>query len=134
MERLFLDANVLFSAAYKEGAVCAALWRLPNVELITSGYALEEARRNLVGADRLERLGALAARMRVVPTPAVAEVPRGIELREMDRPILASALASGATHLLTGDHRDFGPYLGKRVGRLRIVAMREYLKARREKR
>ena len=134
MERLFLDANVLFSAAYKEGAVCAALWRLPDVELITSGYALEEARRNLAVADRLERLAALAAQMRIVATPAVAEVPKGIELREKDRPILASALASGATHLVTGDLRDFGPYFGKRVGRLRIVAMREYLKSRLEKR
>lgn len=134
MHRLFLDANVLFSAAYKEGAVCAALWRLPDVELITSGYALEEARRNLAVPDRLERLGALAERMRIVPTPAVAEVPKGIELPEKDRPILASALASGATHLLTGDLRDFGPYFGKRVGRLRIVATRQYLKSRLEKR
>jgi len=134
VQRLFLDANVLFSAAYEDHAECAGFWGLPNVELITSAYAIEEARRNPTGADRLERLGALAARMRIVATPAVAEVPRGIQLREKDRPILASALASGATHLVTSDRRDFGRYFGKRIGRLRIVATNQYLKARLEKR
>jgi hypothetical protein len=47
MDRLFLDANVLSSAAYRSDAGLRRLWSLDNVELCTSGYALEEARVNL---------------------------------------------------------------------------------------
>ena len=47
MDQLFLDANVLFSAAYRPGAGLLALWKLKNVRLCTSHYALEEARLNL---------------------------------------------------------------------------------------
>lgn len=38
-----------------------------------------------------------------------------VDLREKDWPIVAGALHLGATNLITGDHRDFGPYLGKRI-------------------
>jgi len=51
MDRLFLDANVLFSAAYMADARLRELWRLRDVELWTSRYALEEAR-----VARLRRL------------------------------------------------------------------------------
>ena len=47
MDRLFLDANVLFSAAYRPNAGLLRLWRLPDVVLCTGRYALEEARTNL---------------------------------------------------------------------------------------
>lgn len=47
MDVLFLDANVLFSAAYRDDAQIARLWDLDDVELITSHYAADEARRNL---------------------------------------------------------------------------------------
>lgn len=47
MDRLFLDANILFSAAYRPDAGLRRLWEVPNVELVTSAYAGEEARRNL---------------------------------------------------------------------------------------
>ncbi len=56
MLRVFLDANVLFSAAYREGAGLVALWERPDVQLLTSGYAAEEARRNLDTTDRRSRL------------------------------------------------------------------------------
>jgi len=48
MDRLFLDANVLFSAAYKANARVFRLWQLKDVLLDSSRYALEEARFNLV--------------------------------------------------------------------------------------
>jgi hypothetical protein len=47
MDRLFLDANVLFSAAYKINARLLPLWELKNVTLCSSHYALQEARINL---------------------------------------------------------------------------------------
>ena len=43
VDRVFLDANVLFSAAYSEGSRLRELWRLAETELLTSAFALEEA-------------------------------------------------------------------------------------------
>jgi hypothetical protein len=39
---LFLDANVTFSAAYHRDAGLRRLWRLEDVELISSLYAVDE--------------------------------------------------------------------------------------------
>jgi len=36
-------------------------------------------------------------------------------LSDKDRPVLLAAIGVGATHLLTGDFRHFGPYYGKRI-------------------
>jgi hypothetical protein len=47
MHRLFLDANVLFSAAYLPDTALLRLWNLKGTILGTSRYALEEARANL---------------------------------------------------------------------------------------
>jgi len=44
MERLFLDANVLFTAAYKSDAGPPQLSKLKNVALCTSGYALRRSK------------------------------------------------------------------------------------------
>ena len=43
-QRVFLDANVLYSAAYLEGSRLEQLWGLERVELISSGYAVEEVK------------------------------------------------------------------------------------------
>src|ERR1700732_726397 len=105
MPRVFLDANVLFSAAYREGAGLLALWKRSDIELLTSGYAVEEARRNLDTADRRLRLEDLLAAVRIVSETPLTPLPRGVRLREKDEPILRAAMAAGATHLLTGDLR-----------------------------
>jgi hypothetical protein len=44
LDRIFLDANVLFSAAYLENSGLGRLWQLEGVELLSSAYAVEEAR------------------------------------------------------------------------------------------
>ena len=126
MDRLFLDANVLFSAAYREEAPLGALWRNPRVELITSAYALAEAERHLDAAQR-GRLEALMQDVRVVPDVPSAELPEGVELRVKDIPILSAAIAAGATHLITGDRRDFGPHFGEKLGGVLVLPPRDYL-------
>src|ERR1700704_1844510 len=69
MARLFLDANVLFSAAYRSDTGLLKLWKLREVVLCSSRYALEEARINLnneVQRSRLVRLaGKFSSSMRV---------------------------------------------------------------------
>lgn len=59
-DHLFLDANVLFSAAYEPASSLHRLWKL-NAEIITSEYAVDEARRNLAihRPDALPRLSVL---------------------------------------------------------------------------
>jgi len=47
-----------------------------------------------------------------------------VELPLKDRPILGGAIAGRATHLLTGDERDFGRFWGKTVQGVKIVSPR----------
>jgi hypothetical protein len=66
VDRLFLDANVLFSAAYRPTRGVARLWELERVELLTSAYAADEARLNLMEEDQRQRLTKLLETVRIV--------------------------------------------------------------------
>jgi predicted nucleic acid-binding protein len=125
LHRLFLDANILFSAAYQEGSPLVRLWKLQGAELSTSAYAMDEARRNLDSDVQRGRLERLAASLRFVQEgPLLVGIAE--QLRAKDAPILAAAVASGATHLLTLDRRDFGRFFGQRVGGVLILHPRDY--------
>jgi len=127
MDRVFLDANVLFSAAYREGAGLLRLWSLERIEILTSACAAEEARRNLEDAKARSRLEALLERIRIAPESGEGSLPSGIQIAEKDRPILRSAIAAGAIHLLTGDLKHFSRFFGKRVRGVLIQTPAEYL-------
>ncbi len=129
MDRLFLDANVLFSAAYRAGAGLLELWKLKNVKLCTSRYALEEARLNLSEEAQRARLQELAEKLELSDAPR-EELPGAISLPEKDVPILLAAIHAQATHLLTGDVRHFGAYLGIAVAGVRIMLPGDYLRQR----
>lgn len=129
MDRLFLDANVLFSAAYKPGARVSRLWKLETATLLTSRYALEEARFNLDDDDQRRRLTTLARRLHFVEATD-RPLPRGVVLPEKDKPILLAAIEARAEYLLTGDIRHFGSYLGKKLEGVTIVTPAQYLEIR----
>jgi len=126
--RAFLDANVLFSAAYREKAGLMRLWSLPGAELVTSAYAAEEARRNLASADQLARLENLLVRTRIVPE-SDAPVPAGLRLPDKDHPILKAAIAAQATHLITGDFKDFGRYFSRKIAGVLVVTPADFLRS-----
>lgn len=128
MDRVFLDANVLFTAAYRDGAGLLRLWELEGVELVASLYVLEEARRNLRHhrPDRLPILETLLQRVRVTDALPVG-LPLSVALHEKDRPVLLAALALGATHLLTGDKKHFGALFGRTVGGVLVLLPAAYL-------
>ena len=132
MDRLFLDANVLFSAAYRADAGLLQLWRLNDVLLCSSLYALEEARTNLEEDNQRTRLSRLAEMVTLFDAVR-RNLPRGIVLPEKDAPILLAAIQAKATHLLTGDLRHFGKYLGKKIEGVAIALPAEYLRARSRK-
>jgi hypothetical protein len=58
LRQAFLS-SVLFSAAYRHEAKFLKLWQMPDVNLVTSPYAAEEARRNLEKPEQRERLETL---------------------------------------------------------------------------
>jgi predicted nucleic acid-binding protein len=132
VDRLFLDANVLFSAAYRESSPLLRLWHRRGVELLTSAYACVEAERHL-HQDQRARLTELMKRVRLVPDAPSQDLAEKLSLRSKDVPIVAAAIAAGATHLITGDRRDFGPYFGKRLLEMQVLPPRDYLTRREPK-
>lgn len=109
--RVFLDANVLFTAAHNPHGKAALVMELGQAglwQLVSSAYALEEAHRNIARKypDCLERLQALTQDLRLAPAALDENCPAG--LPEKDCPIYRAALTCKADVLLTGDIRDFG--------------------------
>jgi len=132
LDRLFLDANVLFSAAYRPDARLRELWAAKDVKLVTSSYAVEEARRNLDSPKQREELEKLMRKMEVLAS-SPAERPVTIDLPQKDRPILLAAIESKADYLITGDFTHFGKYYGKTVEGVLILTPSEYLQRERKK-
>jgi predicted nucleic acid-binding protein len=129
VDRVFLDANVLFSAAYHSDAGLGVLWHRGGTALLTSAHAVDEARRNLSGEDQRRRLEALVRACEIVPGPAAALLPEGLVLPPDDQVIFLAAMAARATHLLTGDRTHFGPYYGRTVAGVLIVPPSVYLRS-----
>lgn len=127
-DKLFLDANVLFSAAYRKDSGLLRLWQLNSVKLISSLYAIEEARRNLDSTLQKERLEKLLTDVeKISASRENSDLPEGITIKEKDKPILLAAIAAKADYLLTGDIRDFGKFFGKKISGLTVLPPSEYL-------
>jgi uncharacterized protein len=120
--RVFLDANILFSAAKPNSRIRALVAVLSqHGECITNAYAVEEARRNLALKEPalVAELDHLTTKLELA-SALVTQLH--IELEAKDIPILGGAIAGRATHLLTGDERDFGPYFGRTIQGVKIVS------------
>lgn len=116
--RVFLDANILFSAAKSDGAVRELLRRLIDAghACIVDDYVVAEARRNLEakGPRAIVDLDRLLGRLHREPLRAPA--PGGPDLDwlpEKDRPVLAAAINLRCDALVTGDRTHFGPGYGR---------------------
>lgn len=109
--RVFLDANILFTAAHNPNGKAALVMELGQSgiwQLATSQYAAEEARRNIARKfpGCLARLETILGNIgRVADAPGIP-CPDG--LAEKDLPIFRAARGYRADVLLTGDLRDFG--------------------------
>ena len=132
MIHLFLDANVLFTAAHNPSGKAALIIDLGvqgNWEIVSCSYAIEEARRNLSikFPAYLERFETLLSTIIKVPSRLGRSCP--VPLPEKDRPILEAATHCKATHLLTGDIKDFGPFMNdvNMTGGVVIQTVSEFL-------
>jgi len=116
MDRFFLDANVLFTAAHNPSGKTSFLIELAGGgywQLVTSCLAVEEARRNLERKypGSCERLSTYLDLMEIIRGGDGTSCPIDIVLK--DRPIFEAAVLTGASHLLTGDIKHFGAHMNK---------------------
>ena len=117
--RIFLDANILFSAAKSNGAVRQLLSDLHSngSSLVADGYVATEARRNIAAkatGDAVDYLEALLSRIEVSGVhPGAALSSFADWLPEKDRPVLLAAIVLKCDALLTGDRTHFGAGYGK---------------------
>jgi predicted nucleic acid-binding protein len=134
--KLFLDANVLFTAAYSPDGRASALFLLAgreHCELLSSRHAIDEAQRNIAreAPARTEALNALLQIVHRVPEadPRLCDWAATLDLPPGDAPILAAAVASAADLLVTGDRRHFGPHYGQQRGVVLVVTPAAALEA-----
>ena len=126
--RVFLDANILFSAAYSDRAGMRRLWQIPNITLVSSAYAIEEAGRNLTNEPQKIDLQSFINQVEVVTAcdPAPNLFIEIDSLPEKDRPILWAAIESECSHLITGDKRHFGELYDSELSGVRIMPARDF--------
>ncbi|RPJ32602.1 MAG: PIN domain-containing protein [Verrucomicrobiaceae bacterium] len=123
--RIFLDANILFSAGKSSGAVRAFLVQLKSSGhvLVADGYVVGEARRNLE-AKFPTALKELEDLMKQVEASARTCGPLRPEiapnLPAKDRPVLAASIHHQCQVLLTGDKTHFGPLYGRTIETVEI--------------
>jgi len=127
IDRIFLDANILFSVVYGSEGL-NLFWELAKKRrctLFTSNYVVEEARRNLMNSEQLKKLATYLSKVRIVPE-VDPDIPCPIELPNKDRPVMLAALSIKADYLITGDTIHFGKYFGRRIGGIKICRPRDY--------
>ena len=121
--RIFLDANILFSAAKSDGAIRQLLRKLTHAQhtLVADSYAQAEAQRNIAAkadAQAVHDLDALLGKVDVSavqfaqPSPTLQAA--ALWLPEKDRPVLLAAIVLACDVLVTGDSTHFGVGYGKR--------------------
>lgn len=130
---VFLDANVLFTAAYNPEGLAAALishQEALKIRVRTSRYAVEEAEHNL----SLKLPASLAAFQKLLTFLEAVDVPiqdgfNPLGLPENDVPIFQAAVAVKSSHLLTGDKKAFGRWMNDpdRTGGLVIQTVRDFV-------
>jgi uncharacterized protein len=130
VDLLFLDACVLFSAAYNPVSPLLRLWKLKDAILLSSVYVLAEAERNLAALrpERMEALKRLEDQLKIVNASPRAAPEEAAHLPEKDLPVILSAITSKATHLLTVDKKHFGPFYGKTLGGVLVLTPGDYLR------
>jgi predicted nucleic acid-binding protein len=125
--RIFLDANILFSAARADGAVRAFLGLLQEAghACCVDGYVLEEARRNLLAksASGLIWLEDSMPGFQVQPIRLRdKELEADLPVVEKDQPVLAAAIQSDCDYLVTGDRTHFGALYDRSIQGVKVVS------------
>lgn len=131
--KVFLDANVLFTASHNPDGKSAFIIQLGTEndwKVLTCELALQEAERNiqLKIPHALKELKRLKKLLVIVPTVIHGKSP--IALPDKDIPIFLSAQKAKCSHLLTGDLKHFGPHMNKpdKSAGIHIQTVSDFLK------
>ena len=133
--RIFIDANVLFSACHSLKGRSLALFRLAETgrfTLCASSHVIEEARRNVATKSHgqlgeLERLVGQLEHIAEAPAKLVKWAAEH-DLGANDAPVLAAAVVSRADFLVTGDRTHFDGIYGRKLGGVTVVSLCEALR------
>jgi uncharacterized protein len=132
--RVFLDANVLFSAAQSDGVArrLLGMMRERSHVAVADAYVMAEARRNVVAkavlrnASAVQDLEGLLARLQTTLSHAQPLAPEQKSSAdwppEKDRPVLWAAMALGCDALVTGVKTHFGDGCGKRFAGVLVLS------------
>ncbi|MGA1841762.1 MAG: hypothetical protein ACMUIU_14150 [bacterium] len=121
--RIFLDANILFSASADgsaTGLLLDAILKYAD-ECITCPHAFEEARRN-IETKRPQQSSGLKRIIKNISLSNAFYTDLPVDLPQQDIPILAGAIGAQCTHLWTSDKKHFGPLYGKSIHGVQIVS------------
>ena len=115
--RIFLDANILFSAARADAAMRELLQILQSAghALVADAYVVTEAQRNLAAKESAQSLTDLETLLKVVEV-ASARQQRSASVADWlpakDQPVLLAAIGLKCDFLVTGDKTHFGSGYG----------------------
>ena len=130
--KLFLDANVIFTAAYSPQGLSRGLFLLAEAgkcDICTSAFAHEEALRNIQkkAPDKIPYLTALMQQVEILPEPhpKVITWTEKLPLTQKDAPVLAAAIQGRVDIFVTGDRRDFGHLFGQVLKGVKILTPAE---------
>ena len=123
----YLDSNVLFSASLSPVSRFLQLWKLADVSLATSAYAIDEVRNNILKDGHDQRFTGLLTKTQLVSDANLRFIPTDITLAEKDQPILAAAIAASVDFLVTGDKNHFGHLYNSRVAGVVVVTPADFL-------
>ena len=121
--RVFLDANILFSASNTQSKTAIILRLLfnKNHDVVTSSHVWKETQRNL-GTKCPDYLSGLEIiRGRVITVDNIGTL-LDVVCEEKDKPVFAGAIGAGCTHLWTGDKAHFGKFFGRKVQGVMVVS------------
>lgn len=121
--KVFLDANILFSASNIPGNTARFVRFLSNKGVsISADYAVAEAHRN-IAAKRpqwMRGFEKIVGSIRIVQS---VDCLVSVDIAAKDRPILATAIREQCDYLVTGDRRDFGHLFEKTINSTKIVTI-----------
>ena len=132
--RIFLDANILFSAAKSDGSIRQLLrhLKLANHALVAESHVEAEASRNIAAkadAQAVSDLDALLSQIEVSTVQFAHSMPTlkaaALWLHEKDRPVMLAALALVCDVPVTGDSTHFEPGYGKRFECVTVCSPRQ---------
>ena len=132
--RIFLDANILFSAAKSDGAIRQLLENLKLAKhiLVADTYVQAEASRNIAAKASEQAVRDLETLLGQIEVSTVqfAQSSSALQdatrwLPENDRPVLLAAMVLACDVLVAGDSTHFGPGYSKRFEGVLVCSPRQ---------